>query len=553
MERYGLAMPADTGTTDAAAKVVDRYLRRAVLFGFSGAALVATGDDVRLAGGYGLADRGSGRLNRSSTVFSLGSVTKPLTATAALVLVEDGRIRLNDRLGDRLSGVPRSHADITIEQLLSHTAGLPDATGEDFDPGERDEVLAMIFEAPARFPPGTSYAYSNAGYSVLAAIVEDVTGEPFETALRRLVLDPAGMTETGYRIPAWDRSDLAHFFVGDRDLGVHLDKTYPSWHIVGNGEMLSTVHDLHRFIRALASGSLLRTSTLEDAFTPRKGTYGLGWSVEVGAHGRVVGHDGASTNGVSALLRWFRDSDTVVAILCNRDYSGGFLVHAVGPHIEELSFGGHVPMPPEVSSDRQTDAFGPQPKTYITGAGGRLAVRRSGDAITGRLTGQDLLDIVGGAAPDPSRDEASRATLDMVKALIAGDGRLLLDALDGDRDRVERYRSFATDRLGTDPDAIELDGSLPVTLSVGPATAVQLSVPGDDAEQTLRVFWRDGRLIGVGYGTRPLLDLPLVPVGPNRFVLHHLALGTTVDVSIDGDGTMTLAGSTSTVRARPIT
>jgi CubicO group peptidase (beta-lactamase class C family) len=545
-------MSADVHPTDAAARAVDRYLQHAVPFGFSGAVLLATGDDVRLARGYGVADRDARRLNRSSTVFSLGSVTKPLTATAVLVLVDEGRVRLDDRLGDRLAGVPRSHADITIEHLLSHTAGLPDATGEDFDPGERDEVLSTIFGEPPRFPPGTAYAYSNAGYSVLAAILEDVAGEPFEAALRRLVLDPAGMTDTGYRLPAWDRSDLAHFFVGDRDLGVHLDKEYPSWHIIGNGEMLSTVHDLHRFTRVLATGSLLRPSTLEDAFTPRHGSYGLGWSVEAGEHGRVVGHDGASTNGVSARLRWFRDFDTVLAMPCNRDYSGGFLVHAVGPHVEALAFGGNVPMPPEVPDDRAPAVSGTA-ETYRTDDGGRLALRSGPDGVTVTIAGQDLLDLVGGTPPDASRRDASRATLDMVRALIAGDDRPFAEALDGDRGRAARYRSFAIDRLGTDPEAIEMDGTLPVTLSIGPATAVQLSIPGEDVEGTLRVFWSDDVLVGLGYGTRPLLELPLVPTARDRFVLHHLALGTTVHVSIDHDGAMTLAGPGATLLARPAT
>ena len=163
-----------TAATDSAARAVDAYLQRAVPFGFSGSVLLAVGDEVRLARGYGVADRESKRPNRSDTVFRLGSVTKPVTAAALLVLADQGRVRLDDRLGERLTGVQGTHANITVEQLLSHTAGLPDATGEDFGPGERHEVLNVIFNTPPHFPPGTAYAYSNAGYSVLAAIVEDV-------------------------------------------------------------------------------------------------------------------------------------------------------------------------------------------------------------------------------------------------------------------------------------------------------------------------------------------------------------------------------------------
>lgn len=262
----------------------------------------------------------------------------------------------------------------------------------------------------------------------------------------------------------------------------------------------------------------------------------------------MVRHDGASTNGVSALLRWFRDSDTVVAMLCNRDYSGGFLVHAAGPRVEMLAFGDDVPMPPEVPAEGPAAVLGPA--TYVTEGGGRVSVRDSRDDLTASLAGEDVLDLNGGAKPEPSRAEENRATLDMVKGLIAGDDGRFLELLDGDRDRLERYRAFATDRLGTDPEPIELEGSLPVTLSVGPATAVQLSIPGDDVEHTLRVFWRDGGLVGLGYGARPLLDLLLVPIAQNRLVLHHLALGTTVGVLVEGDESLTLAGPTGTLHAR---
>lgn len=545
-------MPPDIAPADEAANALDRYLRRAVPFGFSGAVLLATDDEVRLARGYGMADPAAGRPNRASTVFSLGSITKPLTATLVLTLVDEGRIGLADPAGRWLDGVPRAHADVTIERLLTHTAGLPDATGDDFDPGARGDVLAEIFRLPPRFPPGSAYAYSNTGYSVLAAIVEEVTGEPFEAALRRRLLDPAGMTATGYRLPAWDRSDLAHFFVGDTDVGVHVDKEFPSWHVMGNGEMLSTVGDLHRLTRALAAGSLLRRSTLEDAFTPRRGQYGLGWSITDGPHGPVAGHDGASTNGVSALLRWFREPDTIIAVLCNRDYFGGFLVHAVGPHVESLAFGEDAPMPPDVPGDTPDQIADPT-GTYVTDAGGRVVVRRALAGYVASFTGQDVLDLVGGQTSGMSGADADRSssTLEMIRRLVAGEDRPLLDELDNDRERLERYRSFATDRLGTDPTAIDLDGSLPAELSNGPALAVQLSVPGDDAEGTLRIFWRDGRPAGLGYGTRPLLALPLVPIGPDRFVLHHLALGTTIELAVAEDGALVMARSAGTILARP--
>jgi CubicO group peptidase (beta-lactamase class C family) len=536
----GSTMPDDdVPPADRAAEILDRYLDRAVPFGFSGSVLYAAGGEVRLARGYGFADRSTRTPNTSDTVFSLGSVTKSLTATTVLVLVEKDRLRLESSIGDLLPGVTGDHAAVTIEQLLSHTGGLSDGTGEDFDPGTRDEVLEAAFGTPLRFRPGSDYAYSNTGYSVLAAIIEETTGEPFETALHRLVLEPAGMAMTGYRLPRWDRARVAHYSVGDVDLGTHLDKVYPSWHVMGNGEMLSTVHDLYRLTRTLRAGDLLAEDTLESAWTPRRQDYGLGWSITDGPHGRSVGHDGASTNGVSARLRWYPDPDVVIAILCNRDYSGGFLVHAVAPQVERIAFGGEAPLPPASSDDPVTLAG-----TWVTNDGGRISIREDRYGAMASLSGQDLLDLTSGRVGDPVTRDLAQQTRDLVTSLLQGDETAILPHLEGDRDRAARYRAFATDRLGSETGVVALEGVVPAELSGGPAHAVQLSRPGPDADSTLRVYWRDGSLAGLGYGTRPLLDLPLVAIGPDRFALHHLALGITVTVTASGTDQLVLEGST---------
>lgn len=534
---------ADVAPTDPETDGIDRYLARAVPFGFAGSVLVATGGAVRLAQGYGWADRDGRRPNTSATVFSLGSITKPLTATAVLALVEQGRIGLTDTLPAHLDRVPDDKAAITVEQVLSHTAGLPDATGEDFDLGGRADVLRTIFETPLTFEPGSAYAYSNAGYSVLAAVIEEVTGRPYEDALRGLVLEPAGMTRTGYRLPAWDRSELAHFYVAGTDVGVHIDKTFPNWHIMGNGEMLSTVHDLHRFTRALQEGRIIGQTWLADAWRPRHGDYGLGWSYGQGAHGAVVQHDGASTNGVSALLRWYRDSDTVLALLCNRDYSGGTLIHAVGPQIEALLFGGSAPMPPALSATG-SPARAALAGTYVSDGGDVAEIRLTADGPAITVRGQRLLDLVSGRSADADLESRAHVSLDMLRALLSGDDAPLLAALDGNRDRLERYRQFIRARLGGDADRIEVEGSVPAEISIGRVDAVQLGVPGPSAESTLRLFWNGSALVGLGYGTRPLVDLPLVAVSATAWVTYHLGLGASTAWEFGSDGLLTARAET---------
>ena len=145
--------------------------------------------------------------NTAHTVFSLGSVTKQFTAAAILKLEEQGS---SAPIG-RFIGAPADKAGITLHQLLTHTAGLPVYTGDDFEPAGRDETVAKMLAAPLRFPPGSDFAYSNAGYSLLAAIVVLASGEGYEEFLRANLFTPAGLEATGYRLPDWDARVIAHW------------------------------------------------------------------------------------------------------------------------------------------------------------------------------------------------------------------------------------------------------------------------------------------------------------------------------------------------------
>src|SRR5574338_724703 len=152
---------------------LDDYLDRMSRLGWSGSALVARHDTVLLAKGYGLVDRSAGRAVTDSTVFSLGSITKQFTAAAILKLEQEGRLRTADSIGRYLPDVPSDKRGITIHQLLTHTAGLREDYGaSDFEPVERAEYIGRVMRTALVTPPGAAYRYSNAGYSLLAAVVE---------------------------------------------------------------------------------------------------------------------------------------------------------------------------------------------------------------------------------------------------------------------------------------------------------------------------------------------------------------------------------------------
>lgn len=278
--------------------------------GGSGFVRVTRGDALLFERGFGLAERESARAWDARALTCLGSITKPLTATLVLDLVEDGALALEDTLEKRLEDVPEDKRGITLAQLLTHSSGLFELSREvpDHEWIGREDFLATVLEAPLEFAPGERYEYSNAGYSVLAAVVEKVTGESFDACLRRRVLAPAGARESGYLRSGFQRERLAVGYRGAERWGTLPDDVYTpdgvSWVLYGNGGVLSSAEQMQALGLALIDGKVVSAKSLETMWTPRidesngseQSFYGYGWVVgELGGR-RYATHNGG--NGV---------------------------------------------------------------------------------------------------------------------------------------------------------------------------------------------------------------------------------------------------------------
>ena len=302
---------------------LDAFLTSQVEGGFSGAVLVASEGEIVLRKGYGFADRAASIPNTPETMFQIGSVAKPFTATAILALQDAGTLEVTDRLSDHIEGVPADKAAITLHHLLTHTAGLANAIGGDFEAIGREAYIREALATPLDRPPGTAYAYSNVGFALLAAIIEQVTGQSYDAYLQSL-LRPVGMNHTGYRI---SDGELAHGYDGDRDLGLPMDRPWaedgPYWNLRGNGGLLSTVDDLYRFHTALEDGEILSESARQLATTKHtdegnngRSHYGYGWALFPAPGGLLVTHNGGDGGWSADVLR-FVDDDKVLIVLSN--------------------------------------------------------------------------------------------------------------------------------------------------------------------------------------------------------------------------------------------
>lgn len=208
------------------------------------------------------------------TLVDLGSNTKAATAAVVLKHVERGTLSLDDRLGALLDGVPADKRAITLRQLLTHTAGLPDAVGPDEEKIERDAYLQRVFRTPLASVPGTEYAYSNVGYSLLAALLEKSTGRPFDALLAETLFPGAEIPAIGYELAYREeasaisgRSLLTVF----RKLPIHRSSwggTPVGWNLMGNGGAVATPVNAMTFYEDLVNGRIVDLSLWQGGFAP---------------------------------------------------------------------------------------------------------------------------------------------------------------------------------------------------------------------------------------------------------------------------------------------
>jgi CubicO group peptidase (beta-lactamase class C family) len=322
---------------------LDEAMRKRAERGFSGVLLVAVKGKVVIAKGYGLADR-DGRIPfTSSTVFDIGSITKQFTGAAIARLEMQGKLAPNDPLSKYFANAPADKADITLYQLLTHSAGLKGDFGGDYDVMSRDAIVERVMQSKLLYPPGTEHRYSNSGFSMLAAVVEQVSGQSYEAFLREQLFLPAGMEQTGYRLPLWRPESIAHGYRGkDKtglvDDGTPLEKHWaddgPYWNLRGNGGLLSTVWDLYRWHLALSGDKVLSEPIKVRLYARKvkedpeaKSWYSYGWSLSDTRRGtRVIEHNGGNGIFFADFVRYV-DDDVVIIAASNRseDAEGMYL------------------------------------------------------------------------------------------------------------------------------------------------------------------------------------------------------------------------------------
>ena len=315
-----------------------------------GAAIVVLkGGKVIKAAAYGMADVELAVPVKTDTVFRIQSVTKQFTATGIMMLVEAGKVRLDEPVSGYLEGCPAAWQKITVRHLLTHTSGLKDFVNEPptlnlrLDVTEQ-QVLEWAAARPLNFAPGDAWAYSNTNYHLLAMIVRKASGRWYGDFLAERIFKPLGMTRTavirdGEIVPG--RATGYAMDNGRLRTGAFLAPSIASY---GGGGILSTVLDLAKWDAALYTEQLLKRATLEQMWTPVKlnnGTthaYGFGWEMGEIAKHRRLWHGGDWT-GFSAQIDRFVDDQLTVIVLTNLAHStlAGLSRSIAGTYLPEVA------------------------------------------------------------------------------------------------------------------------------------------------------------------------------------------------------------------------
>lgn len=322
--------PAHAATAVPAAAEMEAYLDSNYPADEPGAAvLVRHGDDTLVRDGYGMADLELGVAMAPEHVFRIGSITKQFTAVAILMLVEEGKLSLDDPITTFIPDYPTGGHRLTLEHLLHHTSGVHSYTAlptwatrarEDLEP---DSIIALFRDHPLDFAPGEDWRYSNSGYTLLGKMVEVASGQGYAEFIEERLFRPSGMTNSHY---GSERRIIPNRIEGYVQTGAGwLNDEYVS--MTGPyaaGALLSTVDDLARWYDALENGQLVDSALLERAYTParlpdgRSTRYGYGWMLgEIGGHGTIE-HGGGIEGFLTYALR-VPDEDLLVVVLTNRE------------------------------------------------------------------------------------------------------------------------------------------------------------------------------------------------------------------------------------------
>lgn len=291
-------------------------------------AVVQNGKVVRMKG-YGVATLEFNVPVTTETVFEIGSVSKQMTAAGIMLLVQDGKVSLDEKISKYLPNTPEAWSNVTVRHLLTHTSGIKSYSSLDgFSLSERmtiNDFIKKLSPHPLEFTPGEKNIYSNSGFNLLAYIIETQSGKKYMDYMRERIFIPLGMTKTGDRDPQFVIALRANGYEWSRDHFSGRDGDLTD--LMGAGSIVSTIVDMTKWEAALRGDKFLNAQSKKEIWTQfifnngKPSPYGFGWRISDVRGNKLIAHSG-QTAGFGASIQRYVDSDVSVIALTNLGESG---------------------------------------------------------------------------------------------------------------------------------------------------------------------------------------------------------------------------------------
>jgi CubicO group peptidase (beta-lactamase class C family) len=362
---------------------------------FMGSVLVARGDDVVFGKSFGSANLEWNIANTPATKFRIGSMTKQFTAASILLLEERGKLKIDDPVKKYMPDAPAAWDKITIFNVLTHTAGLPNFTSfpeyakmQAF-PNTPEQIVDTFKNKPLDFEPGSKFSYSNSGYVLLGYLIEKITGASYEKFLQENIFTPIGMKDSGYDSSTAIIERRASGYAPSPAGPVNAEYVHMSVPH-GAGALYSTTQDLLEWQLALYGGKVLKPESFAKMTTPFKDDYAFGLIVRTTDGRKQMWHNGG-IQGFNSSMAWYPESKTTIVVLANLN---GQAVDQMQQLLAGVAFGIDV----QLTSERKEIKL---PREMLASYVGiyqlapkvKLTMTLDGDQMMTQLSGQQKLQV----------------------------------------------------------------------------------------------------------------------------------------------------------------
>lgn len=319
---------------------------------FNGSILVSKKGKIIYEKSFGIQNFQSKEKNTNQSRYRIYSTTKTFTATMILLLKEQKKLTLDDKLSKYYPDLPKGDS-ITIENLLTHTSGIPEGTNPE-DTKDEATFLKSIYGKPLVFSPGKNWGYSNPNYYLLGYIITKVSGMPYQKAIQQYILDPLGMKNSGFYFKDLKSKNKTTGYEYLSPNNYREAVVYDYNHPHAAGAMYTTIEDLYKFEHGLKDFKILKKETLEKAQTPfRNYHYGYGWQEQKLKGKTIIGHDGGGPGFISRFLTIPEDDICIIVLSNVRDNSVFELTEKIIAVLNNQTYD----LPKETGIDKKYEEF----------------------------------------------------------------------------------------------------------------------------------------------------------------------------------------------------